>query len=194
MHSEAPSRPPAPLDARASAGARGQAQGQARAVALLLLRRVLGAVPQGGRARRDDDEHAPLAHVQVRLQRPLGPVLPLVALGGHRDRAGGDPDRHRVHALRPSARRQHQRLRRRERLPARAIVHRFDWTMAIVLVILLGINVIRMWRFVMGGDRAPGPRFVRRRPATAAATTSSRSSSTASASASGRGRCTWRSC
>ena len=33
-------------------------------------------------------------------------------------------------------------------------VHRFDWTMAIVLVILLGINVIRMWRFVMRGSGA----------------------------------------
>lgn len=33
-------------------------------------------------------------------------------------------------------------------------VHRFDWGMAIVLVILLGINVIRMWRNVMGGSGA----------------------------------------
>ena len=38
-------------------------------------------------------------------------------------------------------------------LPAH-YVHRFDWTMAIVLVILLGINVIRMWRNVMGGSGA----------------------------------------
>ena len=38
-------------------------------------------------------------------------------------------------------------------LPAH-YVHRFDWTMAIVLVILLGINVIRMWRFVMRGSGA----------------------------------------
>jgi quinone-modifying oxidoreductase subunit QmoC len=36
-------------------------------------------------------------------------------------------------------------------LPAH-YVHRFDWTMAIVLVILLGVNVIRMWRNVMGGS------------------------------------------
>ncbi|HJW74194.1 MAG TPA: 4Fe-4S dicluster domain-containing protein [Thermoleophilia bacterium] len=39
-----------------------------------------------------------------------------------------------------------------------AKVHTFDWTMATVLVVLLGINAIRMWRFVMGGDggvRAP---------------------------------------
>jgi len=33
-------------------------------------------------------------------------------------------------------------------------VHRFDWGMAIVLVILLGINVLRMWRNVMGGSGA----------------------------------------
>lgn len=33
-------------------------------------------------------------------------------------------------------------------------VHRFDWTMAIVLVILLGINIIRMWRYVMRGSGA----------------------------------------
>ena len=33
-------------------------------------------------------------------------------------------------------------------------VHRFDWGMAIVLVILLGINVVRMWRNVMGGSGA----------------------------------------
>ena len=33
-----------------------------------------------------------------------------------------------------------------------AMIHRFDWTMAAVLVVLLGINVIRMWRFVMRGD------------------------------------------
>jgi quinone-modifying oxidoreductase, subunit QmoC len=39
-----------------------------------------------------------------------------------------------------------------------AKIHIFDWTMAIVLVILLGINAGRMWRFVMGGGngvRAP---------------------------------------
>ena len=34
-----------------------------------------------------------------------------------------------------------------------AKVHVFDWAMATVLVILLGINVVRMWRFVMGGQR-----------------------------------------
>ena len=33
-----------------------------------------------------------------------------------------------------------------------AKIHIFDWSMATVLVILLGINAIRMWRFVMGGD------------------------------------------
>jgi hypothetical protein len=36
-------------------------------------------------------------------------------------------------------------------------VHRFDWAMAIVLVVLLGINTLRMWRFVMwrgDGERA----------------------------------------
>jgi hypothetical protein len=38
-------------------------------------------------------------------------------------------------------------------LPAH-YVHRFDWTMAIVLVILLGINVLRMWRLVMRGSGA----------------------------------------
>jgi len=38
-----------------------------------------------------------------------------------------------------------------------AKIHIFDWSMATVLVILLGINATRMWRFVMGGDgdRAP---------------------------------------
>jgi hypothetical protein len=38
-------------------------------------------------------------------------------------------------------------------LPAH-YVHRFDWAMAILLVILLGINVLRMWRFVMKGSGA----------------------------------------
>ena len=33
-------------------------------------------------------------------------------------------------------------------------VHRFDWGMALVLVILLSINVLRMWRNVMGGSGA----------------------------------------
>jgi quinone-modifying oxidoreductase, subunit QmoC len=33
-----------------------------------------------------------------------------------------------------------------------AKIHLFDWSMATVLVILLGINAMRMWRFVMGGD------------------------------------------
>ena len=33
-------------------------------------------------------------------------------------------------------------------------IHRFDWTMATVLVILLGINVVRMWRNVMAGTGA----------------------------------------
>jgi quinone-modifying oxidoreductase subunit QmoC len=33
-----------------------------------------------------------------------------------------------------------------------AKIHIFDWTMATVLVILLGTNAIRMWRFVMGGE------------------------------------------
>ena len=44
-----------------------------------------------------------------------------------------------------------------------AKVHVFDWAMATVLVILLGINVVRMWRFVMGGqggDRAPLSSYV----------------------------------
>jgi quinone-modifying oxidoreductase subunit QmoC len=36
-----------------------------------------------------------------------------------------------------------------------AKIHIFDWTMATVLVILLGTNAIRMWRFVMGGEHAP---------------------------------------
>ncbi len=36
-------------------------------------------------------------------------------------------------------------------LPAH-YVHRFDWTMATVLVVLLGINVVRMWRNVMGAN------------------------------------------
>lgn len=30
-----------------------------------------------------------------------------------------------------------------------AMIHRFDWTMAAVLVVLLGVNSIRMWRSVM---------------------------------------------
>jgi quinone-modifying oxidoreductase subunit QmoC len=36
-----------------------------------------------------------------------------------------------------------------------AKIHIFDWTMATVLVILLGTNAIRMWRFVMGDEPAP---------------------------------------
>jgi ferredoxin len=35
-------------------------------------------------------------------------------------------------------------------------VHLFDWAMASVLFVLLGINALRMWRFVMGGSGA-GP-------------------------------------
>jgi ferredoxin len=38
-------------------------------------------------------------------------------------------------------------------LPAHWI-HRFDWTMAVILVVLLGINVLRMWRSVMRGSGA----------------------------------------
>ncbi|MFA4964114.1 MAG: 4Fe-4S dicluster domain-containing protein [Thermoleophilia bacterium] len=38
-----------------------------------------------------------------------------------------------------------------------AKIHAFDWSMATVLVVLLGINVSRMWRFVMGGDRDRAP-------------------------------------
>jgi quinone-modifying oxidoreductase subunit QmoC len=38
-------------------------------------------------------------------------------------------------------------------LPAH-YVHRFDWGMAIILVLLLGINVLRMWRNVMKGSGA----------------------------------------
>jgi len=34
------------------------------------------------------------------------------------------------------------------------LIHRFDWTMATVLVVLLGINVVRMWRNVMGESGA----------------------------------------
>ncbi len=33
-------------------------------------------------------------------------------------------------------------------------VHRFDWTMAVVLLLLLGTNVFRMWRYVMAGSGA----------------------------------------
>jgi len=38
-----------------------------------------------------------------------------------------------------------------------AKIHIFDWSMATVLVILLGINAIRMWRFVMGRDGVRAP-------------------------------------
>jgi quinone-modifying oxidoreductase, subunit QmoC len=38
-----------------------------------------------------------------------------------------------------------------------AKIHIFDWSMATVLVILLGINVVRMWRFVMGRDNVRAP-------------------------------------
>ena len=62
---------PAKLDALPPDGAGGQAAGQPRAVALLLLRRVLRAVPARGRARRDHDEPAPLADRAVRLHRHL---------------------------------------------------------------------------------------------------------------------------
>ena len=187
-------RPAAPLDARPAAGARGQAQGQPRALALLLLRRVLGAVPQGGRARRDDDEHAPLAHVQVRLQRPqracstarrrweiiaiviaailtgIGFVLFGVSNGGSFSVYDGE------NAFLPSH-----------------YVHRFDWTMATVLVVLLGINVAP--HVALRDGRLGAPASARTSPpCRSCRTTSSRSPSTGSASASARGRCTWRSC
>ena len=184
-------RPPAPPDARVPAGARGQAQGEPRALAVLLLRRVLGAVSQGGRAGRDHDEHAPLAHGQVRLQRPQRAVLPLARLGDHRHRHRGDPHRHRLRGVRHLERRQLQRVRRRERLPARPL---------------------RPPLRLGDGDRAGAAarhqraahvaqrdgrlgrrhRLVPRRPAAAARTSSSRRPSTSSAIASVPGPSTWR--
>jgi ferredoxin len=35
-----------------------------------------------------------------------------------------------------------------------SMVHRFDWAMASLLVVLLGINCVRMWWFTVGSDRA----------------------------------------
>ena len=69
-------------------------------------------------------------------------------------------------------------------------VHRFDWGMAIVLVVLLGINVVRMWRNVMGRSGAGSARTSR--PCHNCRITSSRRPSIGSASATGRGPCTWR--
>ena len=56
-----------------------------RSLALLLLRRLLRAVPARRRPRRDDDEHAPLAHGAVRLHRDLEAVLPLAGDAGRGD-------------------------------------------------------------------------------------------------------------
>ncbi|HEY3359263.1 MAG TPA: 4Fe-4S dicluster domain-containing protein [Polyangia bacterium] len=45
-----------------------------------------------------------------------------------------------------------------------ALVHRFDWTMAGTLVVLLGVNAARMWWFTTGRPRVPVPlgSYVRR--------------------------------
>ena len=83
---------PAQVDALPADGAGGQAARQPRAVALLLLRRVLRAVPARGRARRDHDEHAPLADRAVRLHRHLQALLPLLE-----GRAGRHPARGPAH-------------------------------------------------------------------------------------------------
>lgn len=51
-------------------------------------------------------------------------------------------------------------------LPAEAI-HRFDWAMAAVLVLLLGINCARMWWFTIGSDhglRVPPLEYLRQLP------------------------------
>ena len=162
-------RPAAPLRCtRCSWGSRTSSRA-ARALALLLLRRVLGAVPQGGRARRDHDEHAPLAHVQVRLQRPQRAVLPLAGAGRSSPSC--------IAAILTGIgfvlfgilqRRQLQRLRRRERLPAERTTSTAStgrWRSCSSSC--SASTSLRMWRFVMGGSGA-GHRLVPRRPAAAA--------------------------
>ena len=70
-----------------------------------------------GRAGRDDDEPAPLAHVALRLDRHLAPLLPLVALGGRCGAAGRPSHGARFSALRllPG---KHRPLQRPKRFPA----------------------------------------------------------------------------
>ena len=101
--SKRPLRLPPQTDALPADGARGEARRAARPLALLLLRGVLRPVPARRRAGRDDDEPAALAHVALRLDRDLAPLLPLVALGARRDRAGGDHHGDRLHAVRAVA-------------------------------------------------------------------------------------------
>ena len=76
-----PLRLPSQAYALPADGPRGEARGPARSLALLLLRGVLRPVPARRRARRDDDEPAAVAHVALRLDGDIAPVLPLVALG-----------------------------------------------------------------------------------------------------------------
>ena len=119
---------PAKVDALPPDGPGGQAARQPRAVALLLLRRVLRAVPARGRARRDDDEHAPLADRAVRLHRDLAALLPVVEGRALRHPAGGPPDRPRLLRSTASTLRQ---PRRRTTAPGAflpsSVVHCFDW-------------------------------------------------------------------
>ncbi len=101
---------------------------QPRAVALLLLRRVLRGVPRGARARRDHDEPAALAHQPVRFHRHLPAVLPVGqdrAGGRHR---GGAADRAGVRALGqcPEEAASTTTTARTPSCPA-ASIHIFDW-------------------------------------------------------------------
>ena len=112
---------PAPLHARPPARAGRPPAGEPRPVALLLLRRLLRAVPARRGSRRDHDEPPALAHGPVRLHRAGRAVLP-VADGADR----GDGRRSRSSPARASwrtgslGRREPRGVRRRRRVPAGA--------------------------------------------------------------------------
>jgi ferredoxin len=84
---------PAPARCALQIGLEERLEGDPRALALLLLRRVLGPVPARRRARRDDDEPAALADGAVRLHRHLAALLPLVEGRVARDPRRRDPHR-----------------------------------------------------------------------------------------------------
>jgi hypothetical protein len=94
----------AKVDALPADGPGRQAQGRSRALALLLLRRVLRRVPARGRAGRDHDEHAPVAHLPLRLHRYLAAHLQVVASRARRHPPRRRPDRCRLLPVRLDAR------------------------------------------------------------------------------------------